>query len=268
MDLLFTQKDGFVDYDPPERLRWRDGEEWDTYKARIGLTHAWHQNRGELQELRERWYSTEYVAGTLSGYVVGSATGEEPLYRVEVESMGTGSDWEIVWVKTRGDLLALRAQLVGLMLIDASALLGDLLVLTKRTFRKDHGHELETVCRECDPKEAEARHQDREEQRKREALQRVFFILNRKEGQVLIDHADDQSKVEERIRKLSGRQPSIMLALSQQGTSRTWLDLLKGFSRYRLSKNVFAASAEILEYINKHRKSQNLPPVLVEVPPN
>ena len=259
-DLLFTQECGFVDYEVPERLVCGDDEDWDDYTKRLELRKT-DQDQLMCQDHLEMFSCSEYSPGSAEIYFIPTTTKDEPRYFVLANAMSAeGSGWETIWVKTRGDLFALRIKLAQLLQVDTASALGDLRILVRRLLTAFHGHDADRVCSGCDPRENRARQNEAKRQRALEAKKRVFFALNREEGLVFIRHAKTDEEVEETFNKLrfERRLPKLVLALSQQGTFQDWMELQKRFKPHMVEArgSLFAAASELLAYINQARKRQ------------
>lgn len=124
LDLLFTQKEGFVAFAPPERFRWRDGEDENDWLRRVGLRNQDVLNRGAVQELQNSY--SDGQLGDLQVRMVEQPEAEDPHYVVEVWGIPGYDHSTSVWVRTRADLLALLLELAKLQVFDLRGMIGDL----------------------------------------------------------------------------------------------------------------------------------------------
>jgi hypothetical protein len=155
-DLLFSQKDGFTDYDPPPSIAWAEGED----------EAAW---------LRRTRYETEWTMGDDGGSpfeatrVICRKQAVDigaPTYLVEQWDSEQGT---LIYVRSRPDVLALKIRLAPLML-ESVRLLSELAYqAVSRGFYAYHGHYPSRVCRACDPDAYEI---EQDERRAREARKR------------------------------------------------------------------------------------------------
>lgn len=278
IDLLFTQTEGFVDFEVPERLRCGEKESWDQYKERVGLKHEWRQDRGCGRRYLDEFF-TEETTGSAVCDSITSASGDEPRFRVEVQDAGIGgADWEVVWVKTRGDLLALRIKLAQLMsAVETTWAFSDLLMLAKRTFMRYHEHDPDEVCSECAPDEHKRRQkalsEAREKKLKAERDARLAVIVNTDRGWISISYERSEADAHALLASLHtkkvevGGDPStIRLVLLLQGSKYEHDEALKALAGHRWDsrkQNVFNDHPEVRTFFNnlakRHRQEEPFP---------
>lgn len=273
MDLLFSQKEGFTDYIPPEGLVWGDNaESWKDWHQRVGMKKVWEQRADHYRNC-DGHDSSEFVpAGHADCYSIPAAPGC-PKFMVAVSQISNDEgDWEHIYVMTHGDLLALRIQLATLATLENIAILKDLYLLAERSFRKYHEHAPDNVCDECDPQEAKIRAQSRAEARqKRQAVEdaariAVFNVTDRDFIGVSSYASEEQGQkhldaLRETIRS-KGRDPAVLrVALFIHGTHKEFEKILSDLAVHRVGemKSPFIKdNAEVRAYFNTFAKRRQV----------
>jgi hypothetical protein len=150
---MYTQRDGFADF--PRSYDEILGSEEDVIKAleEFGYLEVWR-------------IGCDHGGGDAAKAWESDSPKAPAPFVVEVE---TDSTWDLVFVATRGDLLALRIQLAGHIAPWMAYVVQELHDMAAKAFHAMHGHYHHNTCHHCDPHAMELEELSRVSARERKA---------------------------------------------------------------------------------------------------
>jgi hypothetical protein len=134
----YTAAAGLVAYEPPADMTWRDGEDDESWRTRIGYQPTYEDGVGH-----------EYLPGSFKTYI---ASDEAATYRYLILMNAPRDHIEEIWIPTFADWLGFLAYYgPGITGYAIGSGIEDLHALLEKLFQAWHGHSAMDLCHACDP---------------------------------------------------------------------------------------------------------------------